>query len=490
MLWSDVTGPLRQPLRPDDSSDRRIRRSWLLFAGSFLFIGAVMLLRLVDRSGPADLVLLIGLVVLGYAAVVHWTALRDLEAGRRAEAESFARILSGLSRSVSPDAIVSAIVEDLGSATLADHVVVVKRRPDARLLEATLVSSRPGVRSSTTLFPLSDLIDPVSEPFRVERRRIPAMAFSSVADRRERVAVPLLVGRPVAVERVATWNVESAPTLDPGADVVEARGLPAAPVAGARDGTRSGPTGAPPGPVPPPAAGRIAERIAARVRSAYGLKHTLAAPLRVEDETVGAIVISRRIADEWPEAAQRLLAAAAGEASAALARAYSHRQAETLASTDALTNLPNRRYFDEFCGLLARRRRSDDAAGVLMIDIDHFKMLNDRFGHAVGDDVLREVAGAIAGAVREADVPARYGGEEFAVLLRNPSLDVAVEVAERVRTSVVDLDLRDHGVSGVSVSVGVAVAQRADEPIADLVARADAALYRAKRAGRNRVMAA
>src|SRR5207248_1721651 len=83
--------------------------------------------------------------------------------------------------------------------------------------------------------------------------------------------------------------------------------------------------------------------------------------------------------------------AAAVEASAALSRAYSHRQAETLASTDGLTGLPNRRYFDEFCGLLARRRRADDAVGALMIDIDRFKVLNDRFGHAVGDEVLRAV---------------------------------------------------------------------------------------------------
>ena len=222
----------------------------------------------------------------------------------------------------------------------------------------------------------------------------------------------------------------------------------------------------------------------------YGLQHTIAGPLLVQDQVVGAIVISRRTAGEWRPATERLLAGAAAEASAALARAYSHRQAETRASTDALTGLPNRRYFDEFCGLLARRRRADDAVGVLMIDIDRFKALNDRFGHAVGDEALRAVASAIAGAVREADVPARYGGEEFAVLLRNPSRAVAIDVGERVRAAVAGLDLRRHGVPGVSVSVGVAIAAAPDQAIAELVEQADRALYRAKRAGRNRVVAA
>ena len=185
-----------------------------------------------------------------------------------------------------------------------------------------------------------------------------------------------------------------------------------------------------------------------------------------------------------------MLGGAAVEASAALARAYSHRDAEARASTDALTGLPNRRYFDEFCGLLARRRRSGDAMGVLMIDIDRFKLLNDTHGHAIGDEVLRAVGGAIVSAVREDDVPARYGGEEFVVLLRNPGPEVALEVGERVRSAVGLLDLQRFGVAKVSVSVGVAVSDRADQPIDDLIVLADRALYRAKNAGRDRVVAA
>jgi diguanylate cyclase (GGDEF)-like protein len=173
-----------------------------------------------------------------------------------------------------------------------------------------------------------------------------------------------------------------------------------------------------------------------------------------------------------------------------MSRAGSHRTAELHASTDALTGLPNRRYFDEFCALLARRRRAEDAVGVLMIDIDRFKALNDRYGHGAGDEVLRAVGGSIVRAVRDDDVPARYGGEEFVVLLRNPGPAVALEVGERVRAAVAALDLTGLRLPSVTVSVGVAVAEHDDEPIGDLVERADRALYRAKRNGRNRVVAA
>jgi diguanylate cyclase (GGDEF)-like protein len=160
------------------------------------------------------------------------------------------------------------------------------------------------------------------------------------------------------------------------------------------------------------------------------------------------------------------------------------------ASTDALTGLPNRHYFDEFVGLLAQRRRAGDAVGILMIDIDRFKALNDRHGHGVGDEVLRAVASAIVSAVRADDVPARFGGEEFVVLLRDPEPSVAVEVGERIRMAVRDLDVGRFGVERVSVSVGVAVADGPDVPIDALIATADRALYRAKRAGRDRVVAA
>jgi diguanylate cyclase (GGDEF)-like protein len=457
-----VTSPTeRRPAR--GAEDPRIRRSWLVFAGAFFLLGLIAVIRLWAEPLPSNwaVVLLVGAV--GVAAVRHRIAVQDLEAGRRAEAESFARILQGLSRSISADAIVGAIVEELGAGTGADHVVIVRRRPNARVLVATLVNARTGGSTSSTLFPISDLEDP---PERRAHRRP-----------RDPNAIPIAAGEGPAVG--AGRGGRSGPRRRDrragGDPVVELGGPSAARSGRLRD-------------LDPERL--VANRIAARARAVFGLRHALVAPLTTDGGMIGALLISRRTAGDWPPAAQRILVGAAIEASAALSRAYSHRQAEARASTDELTGLPNRRYFDEFCELLANRRRAEDSVGVLMIDIDKFKLVNDTYGHPVGDEVLRAVAGAIVGAVREDDVPARYGGEEFAVLLRNPTAAVAVEVGERVRWAVGALDLTRFGVPAVSVSVGAAVADDPDEPISATIEQADRALYDAKRGGRDRVVAA
>jgi diguanylate cyclase (GGDEF)-like protein len=456
--------PPDQPHRTGDAEDRRIHRSWLVFAGTFFALGLIEVLRAAlfpSRTGW----LIVGLIALvGLAAVRHRLAVQTLERERRAEAESFARILQGLSRSISADHIIDAIVEELGVGTAADHIVVVRRRPDSRVLEATLVNAGTGGPPSSTLFPISDLEDP---PTVTESERAPR-------------AIPIELGTApvlaasgggsasVAAPMPTSWGSLSPTTRNDPAPSDRRFARPRA----------------------VDEAHFVAERIALRARRVYGLKHTLAAPLTTDAGIIGAIVVSRRTADAWPASAQRILAGAAVEASAALSRAYSHRQAEARAATDALTGLPNRRYFDEYCALLARRRRAEDAIGILMVDIDRFKVLNDRHGHAVGDEVLRAVAGAIAGAVREDDVPARYGGEEFAVVLRNPSRDEAVDVGERIREAVRGLDLSRFGVGAASVSVGAAVADEPGRPISEVIERADKALYGAKRAGRDRVIAA
>ena len=456
--------------------DPGIRRSWWVFATTFFALGLIAALRLSAAGTRAiDWAVAALIVVVGFAAVRNRIAVQALEAGRRAEAESFTRILQGLSRSISADAIVAAIVEELGAGTGADHVVIARRRPDARVLEATLVNTRTGGATSSTLFPITDLEDPPD--------------LSPGFGRRKPVAVPIEVGS--AAHRMALIDRSGGR----GPAIAVATPSPR------RRGRRQPAMAIPPA-APPIAVGRagrdrnpdhdqlVAERIADRARSMFGLRHTLVAPLTTDGGMIGALLVSRRTAGDWPDSAQRLLAGAAVESSAALSRAYSHRQAEARASTDALTGLPNRRYFDEFCALLARRRRAEDAVGVLMVDIDKFKDLNDRHGHQVGDEVLRAVAGAIVGAVREDDVPARYGGEEFAVLLRNPTRAVAVEVGERVREAVGALDLSRWGVSAASVSVGAAVADDPDAPIEAVIRQADDALYEAKRGGRDRVVAA
>jgi diguanylate cyclase (GGDEF)-like protein len=233
----------------------------------------------------------------------------------------------------------------------------------------------------------------------------------------------------------------------------------------------------------------VADRIAFRLRDVYGLRNTLAAPLQVDEAIVGAIILSRRTDESWPDATARLLRSAASETSAALVRVYSIQAVESEARTDQLTQLPNRRHFDEYCTLLASRRRASDKVAILAIDVDHFKRINDQYGHPVGDQVLRAIGSAIQVSVRDEDVPARYGGEEFVVLLRNPAPGVALEIGERIRQSVRELDLSHSGVlDRVTVSVGVAAGNTAGEPISAIVERADRALYAAKRAGRDRVV--
>jgi len=459
-------------------------------------IAVVEFARLVLVRQPVDFVVATLLMAAWLLVARDTDEARYAEGARETEAESFARILRGLSRSVSPDAIVGAIVEELGTGTDADHVSVVRRRPESRNLEAVLSPTRPGAPTSRTYLPLSELEDPGLDEARSGRsilaargRRYAAVPIEPDLDG-DRQIVGLGLASSAPAVALAGVHAVSARAPAPfggaaphGAGVMVAEAPPAAPA-------RRRPGAGHASPARVGADQRIADRIADRLRDEYGLRNMVAAPLRVDGSVEGAIVLSRRTNEPWTPSARRLLAAAAIEASAALARMYTLREAELRATTDALTGLPNRRYFDEYLGLLARRRRAEDRVGVLMVDIDRFKRLNDTYGHAVGDHVLREVAHAIAGAVREGDVPARFGGEEFVVLLRNPGPQVASEVGERVRRAVADLDLRRFGVAKVSVSVGVAVAEHPDAELDEVVDDADRALYRAKQAGRDRVVAA
>jgi diguanylate cyclase (GGDEF)-like protein len=164
---------------------------------------------------------------------------------------------------------------------------------------------------------------------------------------------------------------------------------------------------------------------------------------------------------------------------------------QTIAWTDALTGVPNRHFFAESLTRAWRGERRPGQQAILMIDIDHFKLLNDRYGHPVGDGCLRDVARALQHAlVRPDDVLARYGGEEFIVLLRDGPAAAAQVVAERLRAAVQTLRIENAGSPEgvVTVSIGVASAELTDETTAArTVADADRALYEAKCAGRNLV---
>jgi diguanylate cyclase (GGDEF)-like protein len=158
------------------------------------------------------------------------------------------------------------------------------------------------------------------------------------------------------------------------------------------------------------------------------------------------------------------------------------------AMTDALTGLPNRREFDErLAASMDAWTKRGEPFSLLMLDVDHFKKLNDQYGHVAGDLVLSEVGQALRGALRRADIVARYGGEEFAMLFPATSLDQAARLAQKVRQVIAVSEMEHEGKRfKVTVSGGVATIERKEEA-ATMVGRADAALYAAKQAGRNRI---
>ena len=165
-----------------------------------------------------------------------------------------------------------------------------------------------------------------------------------------------------------------------------------------------------------------------------------------------------------------------------------NRKLDALAQTDALTGLPNRRSFAEQADrLLVQHHRAGSVLSVVMVDVDHFKRINDEFGHHGGDMTLRAVAQALRGALRDQDIVARWGGEEFIALLPDTDGAGAVHVAETLRQAVAGLNVAHNTASiRVTASFGLAV-HDGKASLEATTSRADAALYRAKRDGRNRV---
>ncbi|MBY8949345.1 GGDEF domain-containing protein [Pseudomonas sp. SH10-3B] len=166
-----------------------------------------------------------------------------------------------------------------------------------------------------------------------------------------------------------------------------------------------------------------------------------------------------------------------------------HNLSTRAAQTDELTGLMNRRAFFEHAQVLyAQCRHKQQPLCVLMMDMDHFKQINDTYGHQAGDQVLRQIGGVISASFRKADVYGRLGGEEFAVLLPNTSLEAARDIAEQLVKSISGLVAEP--VKGLSASLGVAFTDAVDEDLHGLMNTADKALYRAKALGRNQVAVA
>src|SRR5690606_34815221 len=165
---------------------------------------------------------------------------------------------------------------------------------------------------------------------------------------------------------------------------------------------------------------------------------------------------------------------------------------EHLSHHDALTGLLNRRAIEYLLDREDQRlQRFGDPFSVMLVDIDYFKRINDRLGHAAGDAVLCAVSRTLQSKAREVDRVARYGGEEFCILLPHTLQEGAHQAAERLRAAVnhIDIPWNDEQIS-VSISVGLACAAEPGEPLQSLLKRADEALYQAKAEGRNRVILA
>jgi diguanylate cyclase (GGDEF)-like protein len=209
-------------------------------------------------------------------------------------------------------------------------------------------------------------------------------------------------------------------------------------------------------------------------------------PLKTAQGTIGVIELNCLPADDRDRALLRALAALAA---AAIEKARLIGELQQLATIDDVTGLYNRRHFFELAGReVGRAQRYDRSLAVILFDIDHFKQFNDTYGHATGDEVLRAVAARCRQALRDMDLLGRYGGEELVALLPESALLDAGKAAERLRLTVADSPIYTRcGPLNVTMSLGVATLTPDCRDLATLLDRADAAMYRAKQAGRNQI---
>lgn len=225
-----------------------------------------------------------------------------------------------------------------------------------------------------------------------------------------------------------------------------------------------------------------------RVTSSGALQ--LVVPLRAGGRSLGALelVLGEALAEDDVKLVELLVAGAA----VALQNAYLYQETQRLATTDALTGLSNYRHFHDLLTLeVQRARRMDYPIGLIIMDLDHFKLVNDRHGHPIGDATLRLVAEQLRKRLRRTDVVGRIGGEEFAAILPGDSLAEVAIVAEKLRRSVEDLPPVRGGMADtptrVTLSLGGTSLSAQTVGVEQLIGCADQALYQAKHNGRNQV---
>ena len=212
---------------------------------------------------------------------------------------------------------------------------------------------------------------------------------------------------------------------------------------------------------------------------------TLCLPLTVGGQVIGSVLLNHAV--PYAEAEQQRIRDSVGQAAPVLANLRNLAVAEIRAATDGLTGLPNKRAVtDAMKRLFAQASTTTSPLGLLLIDLDHFKQINDEWGHPVGDQVLANVGAVLRSVLRARDFAGRNGGEEFAVLLPDTEIPAALEIAERIRAAIAGISLSGADVS-VTASLGVVGFPDHAAALDRLERLADAALYIAKREGRNRV---
>lgn len=226
--------------------------------------------------------------------------------------------------------------------------------------------------------------------------------------------------------------------------------------------------------------------------AAAGAKSALVLPLFVKGRVLGSLQLFCAKNEGFTEDDAQLLWTLALVSENLLTREQANEGLLRFAFTDYLTGLRTRGYFEHQLDLEVKRSdRRNDQFALLMVDIDHFKALNDDHGHQVGDAVLRQVTSLLVKDMREVDTVARYGGEEFVIILPEAKEEEAVSVAQRLRRAVQNADFQIEGLNGhkkLTISIGIAVYRRDAEGRQKLIECADAALYAAKSRGRNQVL--
>jgi diguanylate cyclase (GGDEF)-like protein len=233
----------------------------------------------------------------------------------------------------------------------------------------------------------------------------------------------------------------------------------------------------------------ISQNLPPELRKTISGRTVLLVPIYAKGRPIGLLIVENIPGQAVNRNQKEFLLTLASQAGMAIENANLYERTLQLSITDGLTGIYNYRYFRQRLEEeVARAKRYGSTHGLLILDIDHFKIFNDKYGHLQGDEMLKSVAKILRANTRDVDAVARYGGEEFAVLLSEVDLEEAIVYAERIRVAVEEtrLKLPNGTMAGVTVSLGVSVCEKAlDEQ--EFIRRADKALYRAKELGRNRV---